>query len=479
MASYLFYDIETTGLNPAFDQILQFAAIRTDMTLKEIDRHVLAVRLRPDVIPSPQAVLTHGISMDDSLSGCCEFEGITQIHRWLNEPGTISLGYNSLNFDDEFLRFAFYRNLLPPYTHQYDKGCLRMDLFPMVIAFRLYRPDVLQWPEVDGKSSLKLEHINAANRLAEGRSHDAISDTKAAWALARRLMGEPDMWNYLSGYFHKTTDLLRIDKLPAVFESPAGTHRKGLMISSEFGPGCFYQAPVLSIGKSVPYRNQTLWLRLDLPELKGATPDTISETTWVVRKKIGEPGFLLPPLDRYWNQLKAERRETVRENIQWLQSNPALFQEIIQYHRDYRYPIVPDLDADAALYQIGFLSPEEQNLCRRFHQASFEERTRMINRFPGTELREVATRILLRNYQSQLTGKLLKIFSTFMERVNPRTEDAAMVDYRGNRRTTPLKALAEIRRLKQTAGLDPNQVKLLDALAGYITERFQAQIPPA
>ena len=28
-ATFLFYDLETTGLNPAFDQILQFAAIPT------------------------------------------------------------------------------------------------------------------------------------------------------------------------------------------------------------------------------------------------------------------------------------------------------------------------------------------------------------------------------------------------------------------------------------------------------------------
>ena len=38
-ATYLFYDLETTGLNPCFDQVLQFAAIRTDLSLNEIERH--------------------------------------------------------------------------------------------------------------------------------------------------------------------------------------------------------------------------------------------------------------------------------------------------------------------------------------------------------------------------------------------------------------------------------------------------------
>ena len=47
--SYLFYDIETTGLNKAFDQVLQFAAIRTDPELNEIDRHAVELYQCPSV----------------------------------------------------------------------------------------------------------------------------------------------------------------------------------------------------------------------------------------------------------------------------------------------------------------------------------------------------------------------------------------------------------------------------------------------
>ncbi|RKZ75379.1 MAG: exodeoxyribonuclease I, partial [Candidatus Parabeggiatoa sp. nov. 1] len=116
MNSYFFYDLETTGLNKAFDQVLQFAAIRTDMTFNEIERHNIMVKLRPDVIPSPEAMVTHRISIAQSMQGLCEFEAIAQIHHLINKPGTISIGYNTSSFDDEFLRFGFHRNLLPPYT---------------------------------------------------------------------------------------------------------------------------------------------------------------------------------------------------------------------------------------------------------------------------------------------------------------------------------------------------------------------------
>jgi len=145
--TFLFYDIETSGLNKAFDQVLQFAAIRTDLNCNELERHEIFVRLSPDVIPAPQAILTHQLSLSElNKNGISEIEAIKKIHQLLNQPGTISIGYNSLGFDDEFLRFSFYRNLLPPYTHQYANECSRADLYPMAILYFLYQPNVLNWP---------------------------------------------------------------------------------------------------------------------------------------------------------------------------------------------------------------------------------------------------------------------------------------------------------------------------------------------
>ena len=471
MNSYLFYDLETTGLNTAFDQILQFAAIRTDMTFKEVDRYSINLLLRPDIIPSPLAFLTHGIDATDPETRVCEFEGISEIHRIINTPGTINIGYNSLNFDDEFLRFSFYRNLLPPYTHQYDRGCSRMDLLPIVIMFRLYRPEVLNWPTLNGKLSLKLEQINLANRLAEGPAHDAMCDAEATWALARRLVSEKKMWDYISGYFHKTTDVLRADSIPAAFETPDGAHRKALMVAGELGRKLMYQAPVLSMENSVPYANQSLWLRLDLPELRKTSADNIDDTTWVIRKKMGEPGILLPPLPRYWEKLGIERRTLARQNIKWLQSHPDVFSDIIRFHREYRYPPIPDLDADAALYEIVFFSRNDLRLFRQFHEGTIEERVRAIHRFPKETLRELASRILLRNYHSQLPENYSLYFSNLMEKVNPQTEDMAMVDFRGKHRATPRSALDEIKGLVSSAPAD--QIQSLETLREYIETHFQ------
>jgi exodeoxyribonuclease-1 len=470
--TYLFYDIETTGLNKAFDQILQFAAIRTDRQLSEIERYTIRVKLRPDVIPSPGAIITNRLSIPDLASGLCEFEAIRQIHELMNQGHTISLGYNSLGFDDEFLRFSFHRNLLHPYTHQFKNGCRRADLLPIAVMFWLYKRDVINWPQIHSKPSLKLEHIREANQLASGPAHDAGVDVAATAQLARRFLKNRKMWNYLMGYFEKETDAQRIADIPAAFQSALGEHRKALMVSSEFGPQQMYQIPVLSIGNSIPYTNQTLWLRLDLPELRKTKTDAIDEFTWIVRKRYGEPGILLPPNKRYLKFLSDGRKAVVAENLNWLQSNPSKLQQIVSYHREYRYPFIPNLDPDAALYQIGFFTPFDEKLFREFHAAPLNEKEAIARRLKSQDARKLAVRLLCRNYPQRISPDLASEFEAYLRRINPNLKDNAIVDYRGEPRMTPSAALEEIRHFKKSGELDNDQMKLLDDLQNYIKSNF-------
>ena len=473
-SSYLFYDIETTGLNKAFDQVLSFAAIRTDPGLNAIERHTITVKLRPDVIPSPGAILTNRIPVSDLSKGLCEFEAIEQIHQLMNQAGTVSLGYNTLGFDDEFLRFSFRRNLLPPYTHQFKNGCRRMDLFPMAVLYRLYKKEVITWPEIDGKPSLKLEHLNSANRLVSGRSHEAMVDVAATVELARRFYKKKKMWQYLEGYFDKETDAYRMQALPIAFQSGAGDHHKALVVSGEYGPGQNYQVPVVSIGTSIPYSNQTLWLRMDLPQLHQTTADTIAETSWIIRKRMGEPVILLPPQERYWKLIGKERNAVFEENLKWLKENPEIFQQIVTYYREYRYPFIPNLDPDASLYQIGFFSRADEKLGRMFQQASLNDKAKIVSQFSNPDARTLAGRVLCRNYPETTPSEFNPDYNSYLKRINPLNQEDAITDYRGEIRTTPKSALIEINRLKQAGDLNDDQQQLLDDLEEYIKTKFKS-----
>ena len=48
----IFYDTETTGTRTSFDQILQFAAIKTDEEFNILDTFNVRCRLLPYVVPA-------------------------------------------------------------------------------------------------------------------------------------------------------------------------------------------------------------------------------------------------------------------------------------------------------------------------------------------------------------------------------------------------------------------------------------------
>ena len=67
-ASFLFYDLETFGSDPRRSRIAQFAAIRTDADLNQIDTPIsVFVKPADDLLPSPIATVITGIAPQDAL----------------------------------------------------------------------------------------------------------------------------------------------------------------------------------------------------------------------------------------------------------------------------------------------------------------------------------------------------------------------------------------------------------------------------
>ncbi len=449
--TYLFYDIETTGLNPCFDQVLQFAAIRTDLELNELARHEFNVKLNDGVIPSPGAVITHHIGVDQWRQGISEFEAISHIHQLLNTPGTISLGYNTLGFDDEFLRFSFYRNLLPPYTHQYANQCARMDLYPLTIMYYLFKPSALtKWPVIDQNVSLKLENISAANHLAEGQAHSAIVDVIATLNLARKLIKERETWDYLIGYFDKNTDISRMSQLSSGI---------ALLVNGKFGAKNNFVAPVLHLGPHTQYKNQNIFLRLDDENLSKLQIETIAAQSFSIRKKAGEKELLLPLKPRYLAKLSAERQSSMEKNQAWLNENPQILAAISAHHCQYIYPKIPNIDPDAALYELGFPDRQEEILFKKFHQALPSKKMFYAEQFSNLVRKEQALRIMGRHFFSELTPDFQIMFKESLQQ--------NAIDFRGQSKLTLSLALEEAEKIKNSRTLTPEQQKLLHNFQEY------------
>lgn len=203
-ASFLWYDLETWGTDPRYDRIAQFAAQRTDEALNPIGP-VEVVWFSPsrDFLPQPGAALVTGLNpFELERTGECEAEAIGRVQALMAEPGTCSVGWNSLRFDDEFVRHTFYRNFIDPYQREWAEGNSRWDLLDYARVAYALRPEGIQWPEHDnGKTSFRLEHLAEANGVVHSAAHDARSDVEATLGMARRFRNaQPKLWDYALGF---------------------------------------------------------------------------------------------------------------------------------------------------------------------------------------------------------------------------------------------------------------------------------------
>ena len=199
--SFLWYDLETFGRDWRRTRIAQFAAIRTDDDLREIDAPIsLFCQPANDLLPSPIATAITGITPQRAKAeGVIEAEFFARVHELMAEPGTCSVGYNSLRFDDEFIRFGLYRNFFDAYEREWRNGNSRWDLLDVLRLARALRPEGLEWPlREDGHASFRLEDLAAANGAREGMAHEALSDVRALIAIARKLKdAQPRFWDYV------------------------------------------------------------------------------------------------------------------------------------------------------------------------------------------------------------------------------------------------------------------------------------------
>lgn len=310
--SFLFYDLETFGQDPRRTRISQYAAIRTDADLNEIDTPVsFFVRPADDLLPSPMATLVTGITPQQALAeGISEAEAFDRINEQLSRPGTCALGYNTLRFDDEFVRYGLFRNFHDPYEREWRNGNSRWDLLDMLRLMRAMRPDGIQWPlREDGATSFKLEHLAEANNVREGDAHEALSDVRATIGMARLFkQSQPRLWDYAL----KLRDKRFVGSLLDVAAMKPVLH-----ISMRYPASRLCAAPVLPLSMHPTINNRVIVFDLegDIDDLLELPAEVIAQRLYMRASELPEGATRVPlkevqlnkvPALIAWNHLRAD-----------------------------------------------------------------------------------------------------------------------------------------------------------------------------
>ena len=198
--SFYFYDLETSGVNAKNAKIMQFGGQRTDENLNPVgEPDNILIKMSEDVLPEPEAIFVTGITPQKTVQdGISEAEFVKYFDKNIVQPDTIFVGFNSIRFDDEFMRFLFFRNFYEAYEWQWKNGCSRWDILDLSRITRALRPEGINWPFTpEGKPTNSLVYLTSLNNLLHDNAHDALSDVNATIAIARLIKTkQPKLFEY-------------------------------------------------------------------------------------------------------------------------------------------------------------------------------------------------------------------------------------------------------------------------------------------
>jgi exodeoxyribonuclease-1 len=467
--SIYWHDYETFGINPQFDRLSQFAGIRTDEELNIIsDPLTLYCKPANDCLPDPYACLVTGITPQKALSdGVIEAEFIATIHKEFSKPGTCIAGFNNIRFDDEFTRNTLYRNFFNAYAHEWQNGNSRWDIIDTVRLTRALRPEGINWPEQDGRPSVRLELLTAANNIKHEAAHDAMSDVYATIAVAKLIkQKQPRLYQYTYN-MRKKADVSRQINLR--------TREALLHVSSRYSAEQGSIAMVMPVCQHPVNKNGIIVydLNVDPDEFFNADTDELAARLYTPAAELPAGINRIPLKQIHINKcpvvvpLKTmDSNAACRLNIDvdvCLQHRERIMQHIDEFaektssiFQQNDFPKVSD--PDGQLYSGGFFSRDDSQRMDTIRNTRADELANLHFNFDDPRLEEMLFRFRARNYPETLNEKELKQWN----------------DYRQDKFTNPANShrtinqfLAEIETIQRAPDTIGSQLVLLEELLEY------------
>ncbi len=416
MKTFFFYDLETSGLDPREDRIMQFAGQRTDLDLNPIGEPVnLLVKLANDTLPSPSAIMVTKITPQQTVQdGIDEADFCDRVVNEFFIPETCAVGYNSVRFDDEFMRNTLWRNFHEPYTWQWKDGRSRWDLLDVVRLTRALRPEGIKWPVseeevIDEKTEKKkkikkatnrLELITKENGIEHSHAHDALADVFALIEVTKLIKNKQEkLFNYLFDMRDKkkVAKLVNLDeKVPFVYTCGrySAVHNKTTV------------AFPLTAGKNGNVIVFDLRYNLDdlLKEKKeeGSFYPVVKELSLNKCPAVAPVGVLDAKIDGKtgWEKIDLPKKE-MEENLKSLLAHPDFAERIReQYENREDYP--PAVDPESALYQ-SFLPKKDEMTCNLIRNSDENRLADFHPEFEDERLPDLLIHYKAKNYPTALS----------------------------------------------------------------------------
>ena len=462
MPNYVFYDFETCSSNVSYGQIIEAAAVLVNDDFQELDRYEGRCRLNPGIIPEAMALIVNKSSVamlkNTNLS---HYQMIKQLMEKFNQwKNSVFFGYNSIDFDEEFLRRTLFKNLEYPYI-TVTNGNERGDLLGLARAAHLYYPDCIKTPISSKNNPLfKLEKLAPMNNIKHDKAHSAMGDVLATIEIAKLLSKKAsNVWkaSLITTNKDKCLQIIKDEEL--------------------FCTNFFY-------GKATPFvltyvcqhpwnyafcfdlkADPSYYFKLSIQELKKEIFDTKPRVMRTIKHKK-HPIIMNASYGINFDSYKQlglpklrERAKMIRENKDFARKVNSILEEDIREKQELDSQL--DVYAEESIYK-KFPTNEDSAIMPEFHKVDWKDKFSILQKFKDERFQYFGKKILYEESPESLPKKEYNIIHK---------EIASRVLSTNNEKWNTIpRTYSEIDTLRNKFKEDKEKLKALEDINSYVEE---------
>ena len=387
MSNFVFYDFETSSSNKYWGQIIQIGAILTNDNFEELDRYDARCRLSPGIIPEAMALIVNK-SSPKMLKGSnlSHYEMIRQFVGTLRKWGKATyMGFNSIEFDEEFLRCTLFQTLEYPYLTS-TNGNSRGDVLSLARAANLYYPNTLKNSiNAKGNAVYKLDQMAPLNGIEHDDAHSAIGDVIATAGIAKIIAKKaPSVWKASLLTIDKNQSLELIKKEEYFCTNEYYYGRSVPFVQTFVCQHPHYQWPLCFDLKHDP----DIFLKMSQEELSKAIKKYKFLRTVRHNK---HPVIMNPSYGNEIDQYKMIGAEKLSTRAKLIKNNKQFAEKISHIKREEAEDKIQsksqeDIYTEESIY-TKFTSTEDNNLMPEFHKVDWDKKLALLSKFKDERLK--------------------------------------------------------------------------------------------
>ncbi len=396
MSNFVFYDFETSSSNKYWGQIIQIGAILTNENLEELDRFDARCRLSPGIIPEAMALIVNKTSPAMlKKSNLSHYEMIRQFVDTLKKWGKSTyIGFNSIEFDEEFLRCTLFQTLEYPYITS-TNGNTRGDILSLARAANLYYPKTLKNSvNAKGNDVYKLDQMAPLNGIDHGDAHSAIGDVIATLGIAKLIAKKaPNVWkaSLMTLDKNQTLKLIKEEEYFCTNEYFYGKSRPYVQTFICQHPQ--YQWPLCFDLRHDP----NIYLKMPIQELTLAMKKQPKFIRTVRHNK--HPVIMNPNYGTIFDEYKIiglkklkERANLIKENKDFAEKITSIKQSEIE-EKEYTKS-QEDLTPEESIYDFSQSKKEDNKIMSEFHSQNWDKKLSVISKFKDERLKYFGKKLM-------------------------------------------------------------------------------------